>query len=184
MCKDWSHSETSVDPFGPYESETFFVEVLASPFQNDKMPMDVNGDEQVAPEDVLLLINELNSRGTRALSADAIESYFLDVDGDGFVSPSDVLQVINELNSPTVAEGEAKSHPVAVDNMSNVSRGAEHSATQLMPASELEIPLGAVMSDTKDHAEQYDSYRVETRIAEEFEDLLDVIGRDITRAAS
>ena len=78
---------------------------------NATLPLDVNGDGIVAPIDVLLLINELNTHvftdetglitGTPPASTP-----YPDVDNNGYISALDALLIINHLNStpaPAVA---------------------------------------------------------------------------------
>jgi hypothetical protein len=94
-----------------------------SDFWNGAMPEDVNNDRYVSPIDALLIINELNTGGSRALMGGLVppgtvpddgehegegeggndpgQAYY-DVNNDGYVSPIDSLLVINALN----AEGE------------------------------------------------------------------------------
>ena len=57
-------------------------------------PEDVNGDAIVAPDDALMIINELNG-----LPPDS-GSRFVDVDADGLLAPGDALMVINRLHRP------------------------------------------------------------------------------------
>ncbi|HBE72310.1 MAG TPA: hypothetical protein DDW52_29600, partial [Planctomycetaceae bacterium] len=80
-----------------------------SPWQNSRNVLDVNGDGVLAPNDVLLVVNELNARNSRRLPTGPaganVLSGFVDTDGDGFVSPIDVLGVVNRLNSAS-GEGE------------------------------------------------------------------------------
>jgi peroxiredoxin Q/BCP len=55
----------------------------------------------VDPYDVLMVINDINSNGMRALGSRPIEGTsppMFDVNGDGDVGPMDVLLVINALN--------------------------------------------------------------------------------------
>jgi hypothetical protein len=56
---------------------------------------------------VLLLINDINTNGSRRLDdiGPGIKK-FLDVDDDGFILPLDVLNVINLINSRSGSEGE------------------------------------------------------------------------------
>ncbi|GAB5406736.1 MAG: hypothetical protein Aurels2KO_49670 [Aureliella sp.] len=79
-----------------------------TPWQNDAMHLDPNGDSVVAPNDVLMVVNELNARRARRLpttpSGAGNLSGFVDTNGDGFVSPIDVLAIVNHLN----AEGEGE----------------------------------------------------------------------------
>lgn len=97
------------------------TEDWANPWYNEEMPTDTNGDGQTSPQDALLLINELNSYGSRRLVAssqatgqgegESAATRFLDVNKDQWLSPADVLAVINQLNSVssliTHGEGEA-----------------------------------------------------------------------------
>ena len=74
---------------------------LASDWQNYLFNCDVNDSGYVSPIDVLIVINRLNSGGSRVLparSAGSIEPFY-DTNGDGYVSPLDALLVINVLNS-------------------------------------------------------------------------------------
>jgi hypothetical protein len=61
---------------------------------------DVNGDALASALDALVVINDLNTLGSRALTAppDTEAPRFLDVSNDGWVSPIDALLVINSLN--------------------------------------------------------------------------------------
>jgi hypothetical protein len=72
-----------------------------SPFQNDLISKDVNGDFSISPLDALVIINKLNSDGAGSLAgrgAPTDRSSFVDVDGDNNLSPLDALSVINALN--------------------------------------------------------------------------------------
>ncbi|MHB8956711.1 MAG: putative Ig domain-containing protein [Pirellulaceae bacterium] len=76
-------------------------------FHNAANPLDVNADEYVSPLDALLVINELNRRGSRVLTGNNDTGCYVDVSGDDFVSPRDALLVINSLNQDNRAEGES-----------------------------------------------------------------------------
>lgn len=81
------------------------------PWQSPDNALDVDGDDFVAPIDVLIVINELNdqqhSDGQRRLiGLPAPGVGLFDVNGDGFATPLDALQIINFLNSDE-GEGEA-----------------------------------------------------------------------------
>lgn len=84
----------------------------ARAWQNLTNVFDVNGDGVVAPQDALLVINELNSSGARPLlslpTGDG-SPVFIDIDGDGYATPSDAIAVINFLN--TFGSGEAAATP-------------------------------------------------------------------------
>jgi hypothetical protein len=73
-------------------------ESIAPQWQNKIVPTDVNHDNLISPLDVLLVINELNARGSRQLNEPAAEALALDVDGNGDLQPADALAIINELN--------------------------------------------------------------------------------------
>jgi hypothetical protein len=68
----------------------------------------VSGD--VVPLDALLIINDLNNRGARQLSAptegDSPPPYY-DVSGDGWLTSLDALRVVNWLNANMSGESEA-----------------------------------------------------------------------------
>jgi hypothetical protein len=84
-----------------------------SPWQNPKNPHDVNGDGDMTPLDVLILVNLLNKYGSHPLqpspgSGGEGPETMPDVNGDGSLTPVDVLLIINELND---RRGEGESHP-------------------------------------------------------------------------
>jgi hypothetical protein len=90
------------------------------PWRNPIDPLDVNNDGHVAPLDVLIIINMLNSpEGSHRLpvpTADQPPPYFYDCNGDGIVAPIDALIVINFLNARSAAqggEGEADGTPAS-----------------------------------------------------------------------
>lgn len=91
-----------------------------SPWTNSRNSLDASNDGHVAPQDALIVINELNAGGARELRAqfplraiatptsDLTVSLFWDVDGDRFLAPIDALRIINWLNQNQAAgEGEA-----------------------------------------------------------------------------
>ncbi len=103
-----SLAPTGFAPTG--EVEDYYVAIRPanseSDWQNPAEPFDSNGDGAVSPIDALVIINTINSDGSRDLTALAgVPMSWYDVNGDGSVSPIDVLQVINQLNSAS-AEGE------------------------------------------------------------------------------
>ena len=68
-------------------------------WQNVVTPEDVDGDDNVHPSDVLMLIDDINRNGIRQLvQATSTPSLFADVNGDTLVSPADVLAVIDRVN--------------------------------------------------------------------------------------
>jgi hypothetical protein len=92
-------------------------------FTNSSQPLDVNFDGHITSLDALIVINDINARGSRevsqvalAMSGELPPEYYIDVDLDGHVSPIDALNVINWLNSNPIqpsnfggsGEGEAE----------------------------------------------------------------------------
>ena len=87
-------------------------------WNNSTMPLDVNGDGLVLPIDVLLVVNELNSRGTGTLpERTTAEPPYIDVNNDGLLQPLDALLIINEINSRAAAEGELPVHELPVHEL-------------------------------------------------------------------
>ena len=73
-------------------------------------PFDVTNDGKTDPLDVLRIVNDLNSNGTRELSQEDDETTppaYFDVDDDGTVSPLDVLRLVNRINGAGNGEGES-----------------------------------------------------------------------------
>ncbi len=63
-------------------------------------PYDVDGSGMLDPLDVLVIINELNTKGARSLNPTTdFNSLFIDTNADGSVDPLDVLQLINKINA-------------------------------------------------------------------------------------
>jgi hypothetical protein len=102
-------------------------------WQNPANPFDVDGDGHVTTQDVLDLINHINSYPDSSLPS-GVGPPYLDVNGDNSCTPLDALSVINEINNPQGSgegEGEAIQSP------------ASSSLTELpLPA-----PLGSPSSD-------------------------------------
>lgn len=83
------------------------------PYHQAEAPFDIDADGAVAPLDALLVIIELNSRGSRKLEAPTVASIeqFVDANGDGYVSPLDALLVINHLNTASVSGASSEPLP-------------------------------------------------------------------------
>lgn len=83
-------------------------------FTNGLNAMDVNNDGRVSPIDILVLLNSLNSQGSRPLGGgngegeDGPRHYYYDVNADGRLSPHDALLVINFLNGRATGSGEGE----------------------------------------------------------------------------
>ena len=95
------------------ESETATVSITLEtefPWYNGRLPMDVNDDGSIAPNDAITGVSSLNRDGSRTLPAPREEGQvapFYDVNRDGSLAPNDVITIVNHLNSAT-AEGEGK----------------------------------------------------------------------------
>ncbi|MCC6508387.1 MAG: phosphatase PAP2 family protein [Pirellulaceae bacterium] len=75
--------------------------LLASDWQSSPNPLDVDSSGLVIPLDVLLIVNDINQNGVRALPAQRPVDYtgaLCDTNGDGILSGLDALQVINVIN--------------------------------------------------------------------------------------
>jgi len=108
--------QVSVVLTGPHDNLTVDAGLWRT-WQNARNPLDVNDDGVVVPLDVLLLINDINSRGTRSLPipplAPLLPPPYLDINGDGQIGPLDALIVINYLNNVSAGgEGEAAAWPL------------------------------------------------------------------------
>ena len=101
-----------------------------SQWQNPTNRHDVNGDSQVSPIDALLIINELNLRGSRTLAGtNFVPPPFIDVNGDSSVSPIDVLLVINYLNVRS-GGGEGEMSPPSSGNRGDELSGSRPTGNQ------------------------------------------------------
>jgi uncharacterized protein YkwD len=106
-----------------------------TPWQNKVTRQDVNGDNNVTPLDVLLIINDLNANAFRRLpTSGSVQGYtgFLDTNGDGMATPADILVVINLLNS-RIAGGEGESGSLHESEWSALSPAATVNRQAAMP---------------------------------------------------
>jgi hypothetical protein len=79
------------------------------PWQNHSNRFDINDDGFVVPRDVLIMINDIEDNGPRAMlppTTASLAAPYWDCNGDNFFSPIDILQVINFIEGAS-AEGEA-----------------------------------------------------------------------------
>ncbi|MCU0979849.1 MAG: C25 family cysteine peptidase, partial [Pirellulaceae bacterium] len=115
---------------------------VVHPWQNVKNVYDVNDDSNVAPLDVLYVINEINLHDSGPIVVPAGEAPFVDVDGDDSLSPADVLLVINYINAraaePAGGEGAAAStgvfapsSPFAAPTAGRTLRAAQESPSDV-----------------------------------------------------
>jgi hypothetical protein len=94
-------------------------------WQNPTNAMDVNNDGEVAPNDAILIINELASHGARSLSTNSVlreiddpHVFYWDTSGDGQLTNLDALLVINHLNQLAMAD--IQMDDVDLDNVVSV----------------------------------------------------------------
>lgn len=154
-------------------------------WRNPQNPLDVNADGKIGPIDVLMLVNDLNARQSRALPDPSPEGIFpspyLDVSGDGRVDPRDVLIVVAYLNVATVAEGEVSNDRSAASGGEATERGAD------LHASEPPVPHAAdSSSELADGAGFWSTLAPATVIsldAGRLGRMLDETGSDLARAA-
>ncbi|MCA9198747.1 MAG: beta-propeller domain-containing protein, partial [Planctomycetales bacterium] len=93
-------------------------------WHNSALPVDVNGDGQVAPNDALLIISELNQNGSHALDSSGLvraisggeKNNWLDVNNDGYISPIDVLMITNRLAAETRLDLPAIDNPSSANS--------------------------------------------------------------------
>ena len=101
-----------------------FSDKVDPPRHNKRSPHDVNQDGEIAPIDVLNIINVMARNGsafdTRSGATDS--TMMCDVNGDMYVSPIDALLVINALKrrsstSSSIPEGESIADKVFASNV-------------------------------------------------------------------
>jgi len=106
------------------DEQTFTIQITkARVWHNVVKPEDVNGDNEVAPNDLTVLISFLNSYGATDVPNDGRGGGpYCDVDADGVVAPKDLSRVIGYLNAFGAGEGERteisniQAPPVASDS--------------------------------------------------------------------
>jgi VCBS repeat-containing protein len=113
------------------------IRVIAHPWQNPVDSLDVNGDAEVSPADVLIVINTINAHGSGSLPArtpsDAGLPPYVDVNGDDSTTASDVLILINFINQRpagvlALGEGEADA-PDSLPGLTSSTKAAPTRAT-------------------------------------------------------
>ncbi len=83
------------------------------PWHNAAMPLDVNADGSISPLDALLIVLELQRRGTNSTlssTRSAIVAPFFDTNADGVLSPLDALLVISQLQRQGRVQGEGEAY--------------------------------------------------------------------------
>ena len=132
------------------------VAFIGPPWQNPDNPLDVNRDGFVVPLDALLVINEINARGSRPLDDPPLDEPpfepppYLDVNGDRFLSPLDALVVINALNNPQpVLAVAAPAAAVATWSDQHLIGAALDIEPRFQPSSSTPTAVDQVLVDTE-----------------------------------
>jgi hypothetical protein len=86
----------------------------SSQWQNQLQREDTDNSGSVVPRDVLLIITQINSRGSGPLTGFSAPP-FVDTDGNGVLAPVDVLIVISYINA-NGSGGEGENGPQSVEN--------------------------------------------------------------------
>ncbi len=104
------------------------IQVIDSdnPAHNNAKPADVNGDGNVTPIDILLIIRYINRFGSGAI-APSTAPPFVDVNADGIVTALDALLVISKINS---GSGEGESNSAALPSTTSAAASTAPVATQ------------------------------------------------------
>ncbi|HJN07717.1 MAG TPA: dockerin type I domain-containing protein, partial [Pirellulaceae bacterium] len=170
---------TTASASNPVGTEVASVE---SSWQNQIDHNDVNNDDVVSAMDALLVVNDLNLNGPRALGARPDSAHLLDVNGDLFVSTIDVLQIINRLNGDIIvsAEGETSTPFFGAETDGIGHQRAESDADS--PSEPIRVVSPATMVDQWWDAHEDDIYsdnpEDDSQLAD-LELLIDELARDI-----
>ena len=101
---------TAIDAAGAAKSTSFSINVISNPFpwSNPAKPLDASNDGAVTGIDALLVINFLNTVGSKPVDRNAPPTNgMLDANQDNSVSPIDALLIINDINQRAAGgEGE------------------------------------------------------------------------------
>jgi len=129
-------------------------------------PVDVNADGWIEPLDVLILINNINEHGLRALpmpftDEDHPPDYW-DVTGDGLASAADVLAVINYINDQgpgPVPGGVIPASPTGEGEATPLPATRQGATVDLLPAPPARLPVIWPASEmTSKRTEEIDAF--------------------------
>ena len=142
------------------------AEPSQSAFRNAANPLDVNADGIVSAIDPLLVINELNGNGARALPSNvaSVGTSFIDVSGDNYLSSLDALLIINYLNQEAGASGEPDAASAAAAVYAAAS-GDGSTADSGLEAAVFPVPHAAIRSRPVE--QRYDLVRAAARLADD-----------------
>lgn len=125
----YGFDETAPIFIGPVFTPTIPTVVQPVVIAKQIVPGDINGDSQLSPHDLLLLVNYLNHQGEMLVAGATLpplsaSNSMMDLSGDGNVSPYDLLILVGQLNANAAqlnanaaltASGEA-ANSLATDN--------------------------------------------------------------------
>jgi hypothetical protein len=176
-------------------------------WHNAAQPENVDGNEVVAAQDVLYVIDYINAHiGTAALPAPpaGVREPYYDVDNDSLCTAQDALYVINYINSQSVGQGEGEAGCVAgtvaartldipwepavlrpvVSAVSSVASGVELAAPQVVRTALAERPIATAAgprqaSVRSARGSATDGVFRQPAAPSDLEDLLDEIAGDI-----
>ncbi|MFT7642901.1 MAG: hypothetical protein ACI9G1_004661, partial [Pirellulaceae bacterium] len=163
-----------------YGAVTINVVSTLAPFQNPLNPLDVNGDGNVSPIDVLIGINAMNPSNAD-LTGPNDSAPWLDVDGNGIHEPLDILQIVNYINDLSGignGEGEVIIIP-AEDSNSTVALDAASSNNEVVEQTEAIEPLIDTLPTLRREPINNIPARKSAADSESLEDLIDAIADDI-----
>jgi hypothetical protein len=110
---------------------TVDVELGATPLTNQRDPLDVDANRDVAALDALRVINYIQRHGSGVPATEPNEfTGYVDVSGDGFVTPLDALLVINGLEKELLngPQGEA----IGVDDLEKRNQAIDDALTEFL----------------------------------------------------
>jgi hypothetical protein len=102
-------NRTNIADLSSYRQQIIDLMNRAAPaWQNQLNAYDVNGSGGVGAADVILLVNEILSDGSRALTGSPEDSkHWLDVNGDNRLGTVDLQRVVNEILRANAAAADA-----------------------------------------------------------------------------
>lgn len=118
----------------PGQAETFTIHIdKPHLLYNAALPCDVTGDDTIAADDALAVINHINAQGDNeaaALSLGAGQHFYYDVDKDDVIAALDVLLIINHINAqPNQTAATAISNEVDASLLALVAQDAAEATT-------------------------------------------------------
>jgi len=125
---------------------------------------DVDGNDQVTPRDVLLVVNAVNALASSGAGGEGEGSLiFLDVNGDRAVTPMDALQVVNYLNNWGYGPGQGEGEGAAEGESSLLGNGGPVILGPPLASVPPSLPLVALEPDVGATSSDADAAAVDTR---------------------